>query len=566
MTIRFLQQWNGYDDQDIATLSASEETRLIAAGIAQESIYAEQSKKIEYVLTPSGSASKDSDDLQKLINFLAKNDGGTIILSPGNYYFSNIELRSGVTIQGKSLPIMNFNQVCPDLGFDSVLPFKGGAVINGTGTETIFYCNTTDLSATGSTVNPLDVAVSGVTLRNLVASNVASLITCGARDHNGLAFSTLENLFGFKITGTFIDLVNPQHINGRYIKAVDCNHLLRVGAYHSACQPGNSHFSDLYNYSWSIPSGTYTGKNTDWAIKLDARLSAGGGSGGGALNYVTLNGRIQCNAFRDVSLDRTRGNSHILIDGTATTKVNACAILGTDIEGYATYGIKANYATNLTIRTDGFSGNNISVASIKISNSLQTTIQSNNLDTTLWIDGSSSVYLSGFLRYYARDNNESSGQSSAYAKGIYTVFAECTNTAEPPTYTAIKTNGVTFLQFGTSNSYNIQLSESENVLRKTLIPFANSITAQTGARTWNRWESSTVLLSGASSTQTLPVVNSNMDGVEFTFKSTDANSHTISGQSSQQIDGAATYTLAAGASVTVMAVSSGTKWVITSKG
>jgi hypothetical protein len=57
-----------------------------------------------------------------------------------------------------------------------------------------------------------------------------------------------------------------------------------------------------------------------------------------------------------------------------------------------------------------------------------------------------------------------------------------------------------------------------------------------------------------------------MNGVEFTFKARDANAHTITGQSSQQIDGGANYALAAGTSVTVMAVSAGTKWVITSKG
>ncbi len=34
MTIRFLRQWNGYDDQEIVTLSGVEESRLIGLGIA----------------------------------------------------------------------------------------------------------------------------------------------------------------------------------------------------------------------------------------------------------------------------------------------------------------------------------------------------------------------------------------------------------------------------------------------------------------------------------------------------------------------------------------------------
>lgn len=36
MTIRFLKQWNGYDDQDVVSLSAVEESRLVQLGIAEK--------------------------------------------------------------------------------------------------------------------------------------------------------------------------------------------------------------------------------------------------------------------------------------------------------------------------------------------------------------------------------------------------------------------------------------------------------------------------------------------------------------------------------------------------
>lgn len=43
MTIRFLNAWNGYDDQDIATLSSEEESRLVGLGLATYTIRAERS-------------------------------------------------------------------------------------------------------------------------------------------------------------------------------------------------------------------------------------------------------------------------------------------------------------------------------------------------------------------------------------------------------------------------------------------------------------------------------------------------------------------------------------------
>lgn len=536
--------------------------KTLTGGLEYLDVGSEQIPMI--TLFPSGDTSfvTDSANFAAAIT-VASVSGGQVTVTPGDYWVKDVELHSGVAIVSNSLPAMNFSAVCPDLGLDVTTPFLGGVRFNGTGTEVVFRANTTARVATDTLASPDDVAVSGIKLSGLVGVNVASLITAGAQDHSGIAFSVLENLYGYKIKGTFIDLTNPQHVNGRNFKVIDGNHVFRVAANHSACQPGNSHFSDIYQYSWSMPDGAFVGKNTDYAILLET-IDTGRDFGGNLLNYVTLNGRIQCNGFRDTTLNRTRGNCAIKIRGASLSKsVNLCRITGTDIEGKLTYGIDAKYATGLRISTDGWSNYADFVAGIKIKNSLQTFIDSNSYDTTLFIDTTSSVYLNGFVRYFSRDNNEAA--TSQVGKGIYTVFAEVTNISEPPTYTAIKTNGETFLQLGTANSYSLRFSESENVLRSKLIPFASSITPQTGNRTWQRWEASKVLLSGATTTQTLPLIDSKMDGVEYTFKSTDANAHTIATQSGQLIDGAATYALAAGLAVTLMAVATGTKWVVIAK-
>ena len=519
------------------------------------------------ILFPSGDTTfaTDSSELQAIIDVLSAYGGGCIELLPKNYWIKDIILKSGVSIVCPSLPAMNFNQVCPDLGFNAITPFLGGAVLNGTGVETIFTCNTSANTSDG-TVNANDVAVSGVRLSGLVANNVASLVTAGGQDHNGLAFTILEHLYGNNISGTFLKLVNPQHINGRYLKAINCNHLLHIQANHAACQPGNSHFSDTYNYSLALPVGdTNAGKSTDWAYKLETIVPTSAGKGGGTLNYVTLNGRIQSNAFKDATLNRTRGNAHIVVQGAnATYPVNSCEINGTDIEGNVTYGIYASYTQNLKIKVNGWAGNTQHVAAIKLKNNcMQTFIESNSIDTTLWIDTTSSCYLTGYIRYYATDNLEGTNRKSMYAKGLYTVIAEClSGSTEPPTYTNIDTNGTTFFQMISSNSYNMRLSETNKVFKRTLVAFQEPNNAVTADRTWNRWEASTVLLSTNNTTQTLPIIDADMDGVRFTFKSTDTSTHTIVGQSAQTIDGAANKALAALGFVTVQAESTGTKWLI----
>ncbi|HAR37480.1 MAG TPA: hypothetical protein DCS09_02250 [Porphyromonadaceae bacterium] len=503
----------------------------------------------------------DSAALQAAIDSLAATGGGVISLRGGIYYAKDVELKSGVSIIGNAVPSMNPNQCCPDLGLSATTPFASGAVFKGTGIETVFFCNTDDLEAPLSAAfNPLDIAISGTMLANIAGWDILSLITAGAANHLGLGFCNLENLYGYGIDGTFIDLVNPQHVRGKNLKVIDGNHLLRVGAYHCACQPGNSYFEDLYLYSWAEPSGAYAGKNTDWGIKLDSR-SAGASVGGGALNYIQFGGRIQVNGFRDVSLDRARGNACIKIEGTtAPYQVNSCSLSGLDLEGKWSYGVSAINTTNMHYSVAGTSSENDFIAVIKVKNALQNVISSHTAGMTLSVIGTSSAVFSGFLKFYAYDYVDGYSDS---ALGVYMLISRYTSGGgSAPVYTPIKTNGVVQLQLGYTEGYRLEMSGSENVLRPSLIPIARQITPITADKTWNRWEASTVLLSGAITTQTLPVIDSKIDGVEFTFKSADSNTHTIVGQSSQLIDGAANYALGAGLQVTVMAVATGTKWVV----
>lgn len=514
-------------------------------------------------IEPSGDVTfaTDSAALQSAIDTLSAAGGGVISLRGGIYYAKDVELKSGVSIIGNSLPTMNPTACCPDLGLSATTPFLSGAIFKGTGVETVFFCNTMDLvDPVSSAFNPLDVAVSGVMIANIAGWDILSLITTGAQNHLGLGFCTLENLFGYGIDGTFVDLVNLQHVRGKNIKVIYGNHLLRIGAYHCACQPGNSYFEDLYLYSWAEPDGTYVGKNTSWGIKLDSR-NAGTSVGGGALNYIDISGRVQVSGFKDTSLDRTRGNACIVVEGAGSSYVvNSCSITGIDVEGKWSYGVNALNTTNMNYGIAGCSSEAHFIAILKSRDALQTVVSSHAASMTMHLSGTQSTTFSGYLKYYAYDYTHG---LSFKALGIYMVFYKYSSGGgTAPVYTAIKTNGVCRIQPTYQESYSLEVAGEDTVLRSILIPTARSITPITADKTWNRWEASTVLLSGAITIQTLPVIDSKMDGVEFTFKSTDSNTHTIVGQSSQQIDGAANYALAAGGQVTVMAQYSGTRWVV----
>lgn len=104
MTIRFLQQWNGYDEQDIVTLSGEEETRLVGLGLATYTILATQSEVTGLRAQTISSADLTTLRQQILINpSLAPTQGDRYILTDGLLantvvYFTGDSFQPGSTV------------------------------------------------------------------------------------------------------------------------------------------------------------------------------------------------------------------------------------------------------------------------------------------------------------------------------------------------------------------------------------------------------------------------------------------------------------------------------------
>lgn len=88
MTIRFLKAWNGYDDQSIAALSSTEETRLVNLGIATYSLFGEKSSQSSVVNFESMSdrppASKFGKGVATVEHGLHVSDGNNWIIFRNN--------------------------------------------------------------------------------------------------------------------------------------------------------------------------------------------------------------------------------------------------------------------------------------------------------------------------------------------------------------------------------------------------------------------------------------------------------------------------------------------------
>lgn len=480
-----------------------------------------------------------------------------------------LTLRSGCGAIG-IMPRMTSLYNCADLGWTH----SGGTIFRGTGTETLFkYQNTP--KAQGSISAACD-SVSGVLLQGFGVENCKRVCSIGAQNAYGIAFSRFQDIsisnIGItagNIADYAMELGNFQHLCMDNIYGYKVLGLVHGFAHmpRSNCQPGNSVWSRLYVACYrSNPSSLYPEAGVFLEAKTDTNTE------GSSLNYVVLDD-VQVNGHANVRTDRA-GSAAIKMVGeynaSATLKsgVNACQALATDTEGGWESFIAMLGTTNCMIRikgvSSGVSANEASpvvTQGILVSDTYQLRVECPSVDISYRDirnnSQSSSCYWSGWLRSALRQAISTGTAWQPY--GVYMAVKDKTGTS----YTSPRL----IICGQVSDSYSFFFDENNNV-RTTLVPMIGpSPEAQTSNKTWNRWEAGTKILSGAVTTQTLPTVDATSNGISFTFQANDANAHTIATSSSQTINGASTYALVSGASVTVTAVNTGTaRWVITAKG
>lgn len=468
------------------------------------------------------------------------------------------------------MPRMVFLYGCADLGWS----YSGGTVFVGTGTETLITYQTSAV-AQGSIAAACN-SVNGVLLQGFGVENCRRFCEIGGANNYGIAFSRFQDiaLLNVGITaGNVVDyameLGNFHHLRMDNLYAYKCVGLVHGYAHmpRSTCQPGNSLWTKLNVLSWRHAASSLYPES---GVKLEAKT--GTNTEGSSLNYVVVD-EVQSNCYTLVRTERS-GSASLKLQGeynaNATLKsvVNACQLLATDTEGGWESLISAKMTTNCFIRvkgtSSGVSANEASpvvTQGILVSDTYQLRVDCPNYDMS-YRDSrdnsqTSSCVWSGYLRSSLRTAISTGVNYQPY--GVFMQLKDKTGTSYASPRLVI--NGTS------SGDYQMYWDEN-NLIRSVLTPIVGiapaSVTANT---TWNRWEAGTKILSGAVTTQTLPVVASSCDGISFTFQANDANAHTIATQSSQTINGSSTYALSAGESVTVTAVNTGTpRWVITAKG
>lgn len=509
--------------------------------------------------------------IQKAWDTADKEGYGIVVALPSGVIDIDQELtlRNGCGAIG-IMPRMTFLYGCADLGWTH----SGGTIFRGTGTETLFkYQNTA--KAQGSISEACD-SVNGVLLQGFAIEDCKRAFHIGERNNYGIAFSRFQDisLLNIGITaGNIVDyameIANFHHLRIDNITAFKCLGLIHGYAHmpRSTCQPGNSMWSKLNILNWrDVANSLYP----ESGVKLGAYTTTN--TEGSSLNYVVVE-EIQSNCYTLVRTERA-GSASIKCQGeynaSATLKsvVNACQLLATDTEGGWESLISMKMTTNCFIRikgtSSGVSANEASpvvTQGLLVSDTYQLRVDCPVYDVSyrdsLDNASGSSTFWTGFLRSALRQNISTGTASQPY--GVYMVLKDKTGTSYASPQLQITGN--------VSDSYRLYYDEN-NIVRTNLVPIVGPAPAsQTSNRTWNRWEAGTKILSGAVTTQTLPAVNAAADGISFTFQANDANAHTIATSSSQTINGASTYALASGASVTVTAVNTGTpRWVITAKG
>jgi hypothetical protein len=171
MTIRFLQSWNGYDDQDIATLSSEEETRLVGLGLATYTIRAARSAPATDSMVFESAADIPAGVV------------GPVWLADGTYYYFNQSgaVNGGIAIT--SAELTQFRQqilinplIAPPVG-------TGYLVTDGLLANTVVYF-------TGDSFQP-----GGIVSASYPATFIAEKLSNGTTD------TTAENIHQLNIPG-----------------------------------------------------------------------------------------------------------------------------------------------------------------------------------------------------------------------------------------------------------------------------------------------------------------------------------------------------------------------------
>lgn len=390
MTIQFLAQWNGYEEDSIQSLSAAEEARLVSAGLARFYSQGMDGRAGEAVYVPH---TQDTSGIL-VAAYAAKMAGGGVVKLPGVAITlsASLPLYSGVTYRGV-MPAVTYPINPPDSQFT----YSGGTRLIGNGTFAAFSANDTDRGSPNAIFG--SDAISNAYVENMVISGFTRGISAGAVNAMGLMHGGLQNLFIEDCTEWGVFAANFMHCDIQRIWTQNCRNGQYYGALvdASVLMPGNSKMHTLFDI---VPSpGT---------ICPDPRLHRGlvfeAGGVAAKLNEIDAQ-RLQCNAFSKSQL-------------SVTATLNATtSIVVPDGTKFAV-GMPVVFTTT----ANGFTANLQYFVLSVVSNTL--TLGSSRTGSAITASGSGSMTLTtrGFPNLELASRNTGAGVSN----GLFTIDAEGT--------------------------------------------------------------------------------------------------------------------------------------------
>lgn len=181
----------------------------------------------------------DAAAIQAAIEAASAAGGGTVTFPAGTFLLgSSLVLRRAVSIRGAGSGVTNDHAASWDIGFvvtaGTILTYPGGTVF------------TQDMSAGLGTLPAID----GIIIERLGFNDVGSIIACGATNKSGLCGSVIRDVFASNVSGYAIDLTNTMHVEVMNVRASYAYGLVRItGDYDTAVVnngPGNSLLRDLF--------------------------------------------------------------------------------------------------------------------------------------------------------------------------------------------------------------------------------------------------------------------------------------------------------------------------------
>jgi hypothetical protein len=339
-------------------------------------------------MSASYSAAANRTGLQAAIDAAYAHGGGLVILPPEEMNVApGVELMGGVSIQGCA-PRLDFFQNCPDLYHSQA----SGTRLVGAGSGSLFVGRKTP-HLTGPEAGPVptwpDTTSDGLGMMTIGHMGIRGYeigIDVGAKNTNGLAFSSIDAIHFEDMSGWCMRIINPQHVAISRIYGYNVNRGIWMQGDNAYCAPGISYIERSFFYLTPVTSvGTDYAQRYGIFVTCDSDLVAQPFQ----MDGVRIS-NCQINMYSGVAVS---DSIHVCARGqTGGRVVNTLSVVKTLFDGRATHAVELTNAPQAFIEISHHPATIDGTSTIKLTNSQRSKIVSQNINTIIDANSTSAPY------------------------------------------------------------------------------------------------------------------------------------------------------------------------------